>query len=110
MLREDGHVTIEAADGATALALLAAAGTPVDLVLTDLGMPGMTGWDLAQRIRTTWPTIMVGVITGWGQEAESESAEAGAATFVLAKPFTAQKLREALARLGRAEGGPAPRR
>jgi CheY-like chemotaxis protein len=98
MLRDDGHVALEATDGAAALALLAD-GPPVDLVLTDLGMPRMTGWDLARRIRATWPTVMVGVITGWGEDAGGTGAEARGATFVLAKPFTAQKLRDALARL-----------
>jgi CheY-like chemotaxis protein len=105
MLADEGHVTLEAADGPAALAMLAD-GVPVDLVLTDLGMPRMTGWELARRIRETWPAVMVGVITGWGEDAERAGAERQAATFVLAKPFSIQKLRDALARLGPGPRGP----
>ncbi len=98
MLEEDGHVTLEAADGAAALAMLAD-GTPVDLVLTDVGMPRMTGWELARRIKARWPTVMIGVITGWGEDPQGGGPEAQPATFVLAKPFATQKLRDALGRL-----------
>jgi CheY-like chemotaxis protein len=37
----------------------------VDVVLTDLGMPEMTGWDVAPAVRARHPGLPVGLITGW---------------------------------------------
>lgn len=58
-----------------------------DLVLTDLGMPGMSGWEVCKSIKEMEPSIPVGMITGWGLEVdESRKAEAGL-DFVITKPF-----------------------
>lgn len=63
MLTSLGHSVLATAGGREGLARLAA-GDPVDLVLTDLKMPGMSGWDVVQAVRTQWPSLAVGVITG----------------------------------------------
>jgi len=55
LLRTAGHTVYEAGDGPGALAILAAA--PVDVVCTDLGMPGMNGWDLARQIKAAHPAL-----------------------------------------------------
>jgi signal transduction histidine kinase len=60
-----GHEALQAGCGSEALSLLDG-GAKVDLVLTDLGMPGMTGWDVARAIRSRWPLLPVGLVTGWG--------------------------------------------
>jgi signal transduction histidine kinase/HAMP domain-containing protein len=86
MLGSAGHTTFEAAGGREALAWLDG-GQSVDLVLTDLGMPGMTGTDLARSVRGQWPGLRIGLMTGW-DETEAPGGEASPAVdFVIAKPF-----------------------
>jgi len=98
MLEEDGHQVIEAASGAEGLARLAE--TPgVDLVLTDLGMPGMTGWDVARAIKTMHPSLLVGLVTGWGAEPQARPEERAAVDFILPKPVTQVALRETMGKL-----------
>lgn len=95
MLEAMGHTVIAARDGAEALAQLTAGAAP-DVVLTDLGMPGMTGPDLARAIKARWPTLPVGLVTGWGQPAASDSK--GAADFVMSKPLNFDRLLGVIAR------------
>jgi signal transduction histidine kinase/DNA-binding response OmpR family regulator len=64
ILRASGY-DITAADGGAA-ALRCLETTPVDLVLTDLGMPGVTGWDVARAAKTRCPPLPVIILTGWG--------------------------------------------
>jgi CheY-like chemotaxis protein len=64
MLEQLGHRVIVASSGAGALELLQAE-VPVDLVITDHAMPGMTGSDLADRIRKTWPGLPIILATGY---------------------------------------------
>jgi signal transduction histidine kinase/CheY-like chemotaxis protein len=86
MLGSAGHTTFEAAGGREALAWLDG-GQSVDLVLTDLGMPGMTGTDLARSVKGQWPGLRIGLMTGW-DETEAPGGEASPAVdFVIAKPF-----------------------
>ena len=66
MLATSGHTTFQAAGGKEALAWLDA-GQPVDLVLTDLGMPAMTGADVARAVRARWPLLRIGLMTGWDE-------------------------------------------
>src|SRR4030066_392195 len=43
-----------------------------DIVLTDLGMPGMSDWDVCRAIKQKNPRIPIGMITGWGMEIGDE--------------------------------------
>src|SRR5882762_7838100 len=97
-LVEDGHTVLRAASGRDALALLDG-GERVDVVITDLGMPGMTGWELARALRTRWPDLPVGLISGWTSSADFSAEEASHVAFVVAKPYTLGALRTALAPL-----------
>jgi signal transduction histidine kinase/ActR/RegA family two-component response regulator len=97
-LIEDGHSVILAASGAEGLARLAA-GVAVDAVITDLGMPEMTGWDVARAVRTRHPGLPVGLVTGWAVALELTDDERRAVDFVIAKPYTTEALRAALADL-----------
>jgi GAF domain-containing protein/ActR/RegA family two-component response regulator len=96
ILRDLGHTVLGAGGGREALRRLSAEG-PVDVVLTDLGMPEMTGWDVARAVKAHSPTLPVGLITGWGTEVVAKPENAGLADFVLAKPVTERTLRAALA-------------
>src|SRR5213080_45699 len=74
-------------------------GERVDVVITDLGMPGMTGWELARALRTRQPDLPVGLISGWTSSADFSAEEASHVAFVIAKPYTLGALRTALAPL-----------
>jgi signal transduction histidine kinase len=94
-LAEDGHAVISAASGPEGLAMLAD-GAKVDVVITDLGMPEMTGWDVARAVRTRFPGLAVGLITGWAVALEISDEERRAVDFVIAKPYTTEALRAVL--------------
>jgi signal transduction histidine kinase/ActR/RegA family two-component response regulator/HAMP domain-containing protein len=57
------------------------------LVLTDLGMPDMTGWELTRLLRAIDPEVTIVFVTGWGQDVDSRAATETGADLVLAKPF-----------------------
>lgn len=93
MLSHASHTVLGAASGREALALFER--EPVDLVVTDLGMPGMTGLALTTELKRKRPVPVV-LLTGWAEELESD--EVPAVEAVLAKPFSREKLFDALAR------------
>ena len=96
MLRQDGHRVTEATGGAEGLDRLA--GDPsIDLVLTDLGMSGMTGWEVARAIKASRPALRVGLLTGWGEEPPGYGEGRTVVDFVLTKPLMREVLRRALA-------------
>jgi signal transduction histidine kinase len=66
MLEDLGHVVIESESAESALRLLDS-GTVVELVITDHAMPGMTGSELADRIRHVWPQLPVVIATGYSE-------------------------------------------
>jgi two-component system, cell cycle sensor histidine kinase and response regulator CckA len=93
MLSAAGHTVFTAASGREALDLFEH--ETVDLVLTDLGMPGMTGLALAEQIKRR-RAIPILLLTGWADELDA--ATAPSVDLVVAKPFTRERLFEALAR------------
>ncbi len=90
-----GQSVVSAASGDEALARLEQ-GERVDAVLTDLRMPGLTGWDVIRAVRTRWPSLRVGIITG-SPALAAESREP--VDVVIAKPVGPDALRDAIARL-----------
>jgi signal transduction histidine kinase/CheY-like chemotaxis protein len=95
MLRDHGCEVLEAPNGATALARLEAGS--VDLVLTDLAMPGVSGWEVASACRDRYPKTPVGLITGFGDQLEPEKLERHGIQFVVAKPFSSDELLQVVA-------------
>jgi signal transduction histidine kinase len=92
LLQLAGHEIHQASDGPQALSV--AAEQRPDLIMLDIGMPGMDGYEVAQRIRAAdWGHAMVLVaVTGWGQESDRRrSREAGFDSHWV-KPLDAQKL------------------
>ncbi|HEX2270121.1 MAG TPA: response regulator, partial [Pyrinomonadaceae bacterium] len=65
-----------------------------DAVCTDVGMPGMSGWELAREIREVDQQIPIAVITGWGEAVGSNEQKAAGVDWVIAKPFTADRIGE----------------
>src|SRR5947208_2951463 len=93
MLAALGHTVLEAPDGLAAITMLEAK-SAVDLVLTDLVMPGLSGWDLVKTIRRRWPLVRVAVVTG---NHDIATAQAGQAVeFVIKKPFGLDTLQRVL--------------
>ena len=81
-----------AADGTEALDLFRE--HEFDGVFTDIGMPGMSGWELAREIRQLNAGIPIAVITGWGELVGSHEQRAAGVDWVVAKPFTADRIAE----------------
>ena len=99
LLQLAGHETYSASDGYQALAM--AGEKRPDLMMVDIGMPGMDGYEVARRIRSqAWgATMKVVAVTGWGQEADRRrSREAGFDSHWV-KPLDAQKLTALLSTL-----------
>jgi two-component system NtrC family response regulator len=89
-LEQAGFKATTAADGAEALGILQ--GSPHDLVITDLKMPGISGMDLLRRIRTEYPDVLVVMLTAFGTvESAVEAMKAGAYDY-LTKPVHPDEL------------------
>lgn len=65
-----------------------------DGVFTDVGMPGMSGWELANAIRQRNETIPIAVITGWGEAVGSDEQKEARVDWVVTKPFRAERIAE----------------
>jgi PAS domain S-box-containing protein len=85
VLAGEGHEVVAASGGREGLAFFRQGG--FDLVMTDLGMPEMSGWELAAAIKRLDPMMPVAMITGWGAEFDPEQLSQRGVDLVLAKPF-----------------------
>jgi len=65
-----------------------------DGVFTDVGMPGMSGWELAHVIRKRNQTIPIAVVTGWGEAVGSNEQKDAGVDWVVTKPFRAERINE----------------
>jgi signal transduction histidine kinase len=98
VLRSEGHAITTAANGDEALAVFDPGAH--DVVITDLGMPKMNGWEVAERIKMRSPATAVFILTGWG-EGVSAHESMQFVDRVIAKPVSAEALLEQLASLTR---------
>ncbi len=90
-LGEDGFTTLSAADAETGLKLLRT--EAVDLVVTDLKLPGLDGLEFLQAVKQLNATLPVVVMTAFGTvETAVEAMKAGAADYVM-KPFSLAEMR-----------------
>ncbi|HEV2674698.1 MAG TPA: response regulator [Aliidongia sp.] len=90
LLESLGYAVIEASHPAAALAIVAGA-APIDLIFTDVQMPGMNGFQLADAIRRIRPTIPVVYATGYaGTLAGNDNHPHGP---ILSKPYRMATLR-----------------
>jgi CheY-like chemotaxis protein len=92
MVEEIGFATAEAGDGAEALSLLKT-DPDIGILLTDLGLPGMTGRQLVAEALQLNPRLKVVIASGYGSERDAGGT---AATTHLMKPFDIEQLRRAL--------------
>jgi PAS domain S-box-containing protein len=85
-----GHEVDTALSGASALQMIQL--TAYDLVFTDLGMPDMSGWDVAEKIGATRPGLTVALVTGWGTSLDEADAAKRGISAVVHKPFEIDEL------------------
>jgi signal transduction histidine kinase/ActR/RegA family two-component response regulator len=90
ILRTGGHEVCPAAGGFEALERFRE--SRFDAVFTDIGMPGMSGWELARAVRELNETIPLAVITGWGEAVGPEEQRAARVDWVVTKPFSADRI------------------
>ena len=65
-----------------------------DAVFTDLGMPGMSGWELARAIRQKNSQVPLAIITGWGEAVSTSDREVAEVDWVLSKPFSMAQIED----------------
>jgi len=73
-----------------------------DIVFTDLGMPGMSGWDVAGAIKETNPDTILFLVTGWGIELPRRQLEESGVYDVIPKPFKMEELTRKIAEVAKA--------
>lgn len=100
LLADDGHTVVEAGSGAEALSCLDTTGT-FDLLMTDLGMPKMNGWELIRNAKLKRPELPVVLITGWGETPRGQRPSDPQPDAILAKPVTEDDLRQTIVRFHR---------
>ena len=94
LLDELGHRTLIVHDGPAALKVFE--DYRPDVVLLDIGLPGMTGYDVARQLRSRGSKARIVAVTGWGQsEDRAQSREAGF-DLHLVKPVDEVQLSEAV--------------
>ena len=90
VLSGQGHDVVPARDGVEALDILEKQAAAIDLMVTDVVMPGLNGFSLASVVKGRWPEIRVLYVTGFFELAQSEMGERFGS--VLRKPFRAGQL------------------
>jgi CheY-like chemotaxis protein len=83
-LQDAGYAVCEARDGVEALELLEK--THIDLLVTDIQMPRMNGYQLAEAARVCWPDLKILLVTGYAREGIPASIT-GAGLRTLQKPY-----------------------
>ncbi|KJV31279.1 response regulator [Luteibacter yeojuensis] len=96
VLREVGYRVLEAHDGPAALRLLERSDVTVDMLFSDIVMPAMSGWDLAQKARQIHPHLRVLFASGYPRNVEDNEHEIRNVG-LLSKPFTRSELTGAVA-------------
>ena len=95
MLRGMGHEVTAVTSGKEAIEAFKVG--DYELVITDLGMPDISGYDVAQAVKNIDPEVLVLLITGWGVQVDlNKMPEINA---VVSKPFSKETLSEQIAEL-----------
>src|SRR4029077_9719986 len=96
-LESQGYQVLEAATPDAALELMSTWTEPLDLLLTDMVMPGMSGRELAARLQSLRPTLQVIYMSGYSEELLKRGADGFDGTGI-EKPFTRTPLLAAVAK------------
>ena len=95
-LESGGYQVIEAKNGAHAIELARANAGRIDLLVTDMVMPGMTGQELAAKLQREQPRLCVIFMSGYSEHAATEMADADPGVRLLTKPFSRSTLLRAV--------------
>ncbi|MEW6735605.1 MAG: response regulator [Acidobacteriota bacterium] len=90
LLEDEGHRVVSAESGKEGVEKFGH--EKFDLVITDLGMPGMTGWDVVARIKEIDKSVPVVLLTGWSNEPDNKRAKDCGVDLVLGKPISSKDL------------------
>jgi CheY-like chemotaxis protein len=88
ILRRERYMVLEAGNAEEALAVALSHAGPIDLLLTDVMMPGLTGPELARRMCEAAPNLKVLYISGYAPEEALQPEQLAAGFAFLRKPFT----------------------
>jgi two-component system, cell cycle sensor histidine kinase and response regulator CckA len=92
MLEESGYAVLEASSAEAAIQVSEAHGGQIDLLLTDVVMPGMNGPELAKELSESRPTMRILYTSGFTNSAVAKQGVAVEETVFLAKPFSSAAL------------------
>ena len=90
ILKQEGCEAVLSPDAYDALAKFDA--ESFDAIFTDVGLPGMNGWEFARSIRRRDRFIPLAVITGWGDTVSHEEQAASQADWIIPKPFNVERI------------------
>ena len=102
VLEAEGESADIARSGAEALRMLHE--ERYDLLLCDVGMPDMSGWQVAQEARLHWPRMPIYMVTGWGKDFLRDGSRPSDVDGVLGKPLDIGELRSVLLRTSALDG------
>jgi two-component system cell cycle sensor histidine kinase/response regulator CckA len=91
LLTGQGHMVVTCADGESGLAALET--ERFDLAMVDLGLPGISGLEVATQLKHRFPDTTAVVMTGYFDRMDSDGARVKGVDFVLTKPFSLDQLR-----------------
>jgi two-component system, cell cycle sensor histidine kinase and response regulator CckA len=94
VLLMDGYTVLEAGSGEEALRIVGDRHEPIDLLLSDVVMPGMSGPQIAEAIRPRHPSLSVIFMSGYADDAIRHHGTLEPGTSFIAKPFTPDGLRQ----------------
>jgi len=97
VLSGKGYAVITARDGEEALRKLSA--EAYDVVFTDIKMPGMSGLEVAERVKASQPWLPVVIVTGYGTEENEARAEAAGVAEFLRKPLSPEAIEGSAAKV-----------
>jgi two-component system cell cycle sensor histidine kinase/response regulator CckA len=87
-LESAGYTVLEAPGGEAALEIAVSHSGTIDLLVTDMVMPGISGQELARKMRALRQGIRVIYMSGYSEHAAGEAAKSDGAALVLTKPFS----------------------
>ena len=93
-LEAEGCEVVVADSGEAALRIYDARAGRLDVVFTDIGMPEMSGWELASEIRKRSKTIPLAIVSGWADAISCDARQAIKADWVVSKPFDISTIAE----------------
>ena len=91
VLAELSYIAVEAGDAASAIPILGS-GRPIDLMISDVGLPGMNGRQLAEIARESRPDLPILFVTGYAENAAIRAGFLGTNMQMITKPFALEQL------------------